>query len=428
MFPAPLTQRFQTAAAGCAIAVGFALPISTAATNILLGLTLLFYLFTGQWQKKWQCLSNQPVAWLAVALCGLALAGCAWGLGNAAERQSYFGKYLTLLLIPLLLPFFDTARRRYQALAAFVAGMLLTLLLSIMHWLAWSAWLPPSWLGRIAQMQDPLSLSQNAVVFKLSITHGFFMALAAYLLLLAARQVQLARQRGVLLLLAVLAAANVLFMIAGRTGYVVLALLATYLLLGRGLVTARRLGGFVMLAVLLGTLVWQTSTTMQQRVLQARQEAQAWQPGQGSQTSIGLRLDYWGTALKIISEQPLTGVGTGGFAAAYKEKIAGTAIQPSTNPHNQYLLTTAQLGLPGLLLLLLLHAAIWRQTRQLPQLERDVLRGVLLAYLAGNMFNSFMFDFSERYLFVWLTAVLLAASPSRAAARNADADRSRWAR
>lgn len=425
-------QRAHTLAGGSAVALGFVLPISTAASNLLLALALLGLILGGGYRAHWQRVRHQPAAWLAIALCLLAAVGCLWGLGDAATRQFYLGKYLTLLLIPLLLPLFAEQARRRQALMAFLAGMLLTLGVSVLLWLDALTWLPEAILSRLGKLQDARhSLTQNAVVFKLSITHGFFMALAAFMLWRVAATRELPWQRTLLRGLALLAAANVLFMIIGRTGYVVLALLAGYLFLSRwqlhaGRMNRRQSARLVLLSIVLmgaiTTVLWQSSGSFQARLQEAYAEARAWQPQQGNTTSIGLRLDYWRNSLAIIAAQPLNGVGTGGFAAAYDQQIVGTTVAPSNNPHNQYLLTTTQLGLPGLLLLLTLHLVIWREAGRRPPLERDLLRGLLLAYLAGNLFNSFLFDFSERYLFAWFTAVLLATPRVLPAARSAGAD------
>lgn len=414
----------------CAIALGFALPISMAASNILLALVLLFSLLAGQGPKHWQILRQQPAALLASGFCLLALLACSWDAAGTAERQLYLNKYLTLLLIPLLLPLFAVAETRHRAISAFLAAMGLTLLLSILLWLGALDTLPPRWLQHISRLQDPdYSISQNAVVFKLSITHGFFMAIAAYLWLLRWSEQKSSWQGKLYLLLSLLACSNVLLMIIGRTGYVVLAVLGIYFYWTHeapkhperpGFKYRRRLQALA-LCLLLSALGWQFSGNIQQRIDQAISEARHWQPDQGDRSSIGLRLDYYHNTMRIIAEHPWLGVGTGGFPGAYQQQIAGTAMAPSNNPHNQYLLTTAQLGLLGLAWLLLLHATLWQAAVRLEAREKLILRGVLLAYLLGNLFNSFLFDASERLFFAWLTGLMLAgcANPPARSRRQA---------
>ncbi len=408
-------MKFASAAAlWCAIALGFAIPISTAASNALLGLTLIFFILSGGYRAKFQAIAGNPMAVASLGFCAVALLGCTWGLGSVADKQHYLGKYLSLLAIPLLIPLFGESRHRIYALAAFCAAMLLTLLISTLLWLDWLSWLPPELFAIVGQVRDPeFPVSRNAVVFKLSITHGFLMALAAFLLLLAARHARSRWSRVGLGALALLAAANVLFMIIGRTGYVVLAVLGSYFFVSRfgrrGVLVA------ALACALIGAAAWQWSDSFQKRAEKAVAEAQAWQPGRGDRTSIGLRLDYYSNALAIIKEHPLLGVGTGGFAVAYDERVRGTAMAPSNNPHNQYLLIATQFGVFGLVMLLGYYALHWRESGRLSDPFRHVARGVLLAFVVGNLFNSFMLDFSERMFFVWISGVLLAELSARRA-------------
>lgn len=421
--------QFSSAAVWCAIALGFTIPISTAASNLLLALTLLFFLLSGNYRDKWQFLSRPataPAALAALAFCALAILGCGWGAGNAQDKLHYLTKYLSLLLIPLLIPLFSDARARQKALAAFCAAMTLTLLLSFLLWFDALRWLPPELHATLTQARDPeFPVTRNAVVFKLSITHGFLMALAAYLLLLAAVEATTRSRRLLLGGLAALMAFNVLFMIIGRTGHVVLAVLVSYFLLTRyrQRPNARQLGALLLGLSLLAITVWQFSPTLQTRADKAITEARQWQAGRGDKSSIGLRLDYYRNTLAIIQAHPLLGVGSGGFPAAYDTQVQGTAMARSNNPHNQYLLTTAQYGLPGLLLLLTLYAACWRAAAPLPAPQRQAVRGVLLAFLVGNLFNSFLLDFSERLFFAWACGVLLAGQRNEPASPAAESRR-----
>ena len=73
-------------------------------------------------------------------------------------------------------------------------------------------------------------------------------------------------------------------------------------------------------------------------------------------TSVGLRLHYWRNSWWIIKRHPWFGVGTGDFYANYAQiNLFVSPMMPYTvNPHNQYLLTTVQLGFFGLVSMLAL--------------------------------------------------------------------------
>jgi O-antigen ligase len=249
----------------------------------------------------------------------------------------------------------------------------------------------------------------NPHVFKMHITQSIFMAFFAFLLAVKARLADVPKMRLLFALAALLAVYNILFMVQGRTGYVVLVALTAYFCfdwLGRkGLAVA------VAVCLVTGVAGYYAPGPMQQRIKLATTEVEMWQPGKGAMNSnsSGLRLDYYTNSLSIIRDHPLFGVGTGGFEKAYDEKVRNTAMASSNNPHNQYLLITVQLGVLGLGLLLYLFYTQWRMAGLLPTvLEQNLARGVLLTIASGSLLNSLLLDHSEGLFFAWASGVLFA--------------------
>lgn len=376
------------------VLLGLSLPISVAIDNLLLLLILIGWLLCANWQDKWANLRAHLLSWVLLAFLLLVALGTAWGYGNVAERLRYFGKYAVLLL-PLALialPLAEAQKRR--AAVAFGLGIVLTLALSYAVKVGVDL---PEWLSKNNDASNP-------VVFKLHITHSFFVALGAFMFFVVALHARERRLRWGLGVAAALAVVN-LFMVQGRTGQLVLVVLIAYLFIHR----FRWRGVIVAGAVIAGAGIVVTQwpgVPASARYSEGIQEIQNWQYGNKDQSSMGLRMQYAATSLRIIAEHPLIGVGTGGFEHAYDQQIVGTAAQPSNNPHNQYLLTTVQLGLPGLILLLAMFAVLWRDTCRLPSVEQMLARGLLLAYLIGNLFNSFLLDHAEKLFFAWAVGLL----------------------
>jgi len=379
-----------------AIPIGFTIPISTAADNILLYLALLFLLLGGDYRHKLRSIIANPVAVAALLLVGALLLGGLCGEGAWSDVRHYWRKYAPLLSIALLILLFQDKPSREYALAGFMLAMALTLFLSCL--IAAGVFADHGWFeGSV----------DNAFVFKLHITQNVFMAFFAYALALKARHAVEAKWRMLFGAAALLAAYNVLFMVGGRTGYVVLAVLLVYFcfrwLRWKGLALAALAG------ITVAGAGYLASDTLRERVDLVIHETAAWQPGQGATSSSGLRMDYWSNSLRIIRDHPLFGVGTGGFEKAYAAKIQGTQMKPSNNPHNQYLLITAQLGLVGLALLLYLFFQHWRSAAWLPTaFEQDMARGVLLTIMSGSLLNSLLLDHAEAMFFAWMSGVLFA--------------------
>ncbi len=380
--------------------MGATIPISVALDNVLSVLVLLAWLASARLGEKLAGLRANPAALAALALLGLLVAGLAWGPGSLADGLHYLSKYRDLLLVALLGAFITSEGDRTRALDAFLAAMAITVVLSYAIRLGvWPVDNPPA------------RYPGNPTVFKTHITHNLLMAIAAFL---AADRALRAGRRGWRIVYAAgaaLAACNV-FMVQGRSGYLVFAVLALYLAFAHW--RWRGLGAALVAGSLMVVISYLAYAPLFDRGADAAVELRDWQAGRANDTSTGFRMNYYKTTIAIVRDHPLLGVGTGGFVHAYRGKIAGTGLPETSNPHNQYLLTAAQLGVLGLLALVALFVVMWRQAGALEPPTRVAARGLVLAIALGSLLNSFLIDHTEGLLFAWMAGVLFA--PQRPAA------------
>lgn len=401
----------QCAAQWLAVALGVSVPVSVAADHVLMALFLPAVLIAGRIRQTLAVVRGTPVVAAAAGLFGLLVLGGAWGPGRATDFVHYLGKYKELALVALWTPMFCDSRWRSRAYVALLSTLLVTLAVSYL--IAFQL------VDRVGGHGGP----DNPTVFKNQITHNVLMAYATFLFVLKAGDSTVRWRQWAFGGAALLAAVNVLSMVKGRTGYVVLTVLALYVAFGQ----MRWRGRLTLLAAMATTLIaaTQLSSRFRDRIDLVVEEARAWQPGVGAVSSVGLRLDYYATTLGIVRAHPLVGVGTGGFERAYAEQVKGSPLPASNNPHNQYLLITAQLGVVGLTVFLALLAALWRTARNLPtSFERHAARGLVLVMASGSLFNSLLLDHTEGMLFCWLSAVLAGgyAATARAVSRSEPGD------
>ena len=379
-----------------AIAIGFTLPISTAMDNILLVLLFACWLASGRWREKFAAIRANPVALAILALFALVTLGLAWGQGPLQDGLLYFRKYSNLLLTPILVTVFTNATDRQRGLLAFAGAMALTALLS----LAIAA-------GALPTSSVITGVPGDPTVFKKHITQNLFMAFGFLVFAELARHSANGSWRLFWAGLAGLAGFDVL-LVHGRSGYLVLPALVVLLLVQRW--RWRGLAAAVVAVFVSFAAAYQLSSGFRDRVSLAEVEARQWQPGVATQTSVGIRLEFYRNTLSIIEQHPLLGVGTGGFAEAYAQRVQGTAMQPTYNPHNQYLLITAQLGVVGLALLLWVFVQAWRTARGLPrEMDRTLARGLVLTYVIASLLNSVLIDHAEGLLFSWMSGLLFAS-------------------
>lgn len=382
-----------------AILLGASIPVSVAADNILVVLMLAVTVLSKSFHAALARLCRFPVILLALSLFGLLAAGMTWSPAPWRTNLDQLGKYADLALIPFFAFHFRDRQTRELALNAFCAVMLITLALSIALYLGLSEF------GKSAR--DPTG---SAVVFKLRVTHGYLMAFSAYLFGLRAWQSRETIYRWLWSIAAVLAGGNVLFMISGATGYVVL--LTLTMLFTMQFMPKKYWIPAIVFGVLTLTVVANVPGPLGSRIQQIAGEVSRWQPGSNaSGSSTGERLEYYSNTMSMIMDRPLQGYGTGGFAVAYEAFVDGRNMKPTRNPHNEFLLVTAQIGCAGLLLLLAVFVAQWRSTVSGHDLFwRHLTQGLVISMVLGCLFNSFLLDHAEGLFYAWMTGLLYGAA------------------
>lgn len=405
---APALQRFAYPPLRIgAVLLGFAVPISVALDNLLLALLLLGALLNVH--AVWRFATQHPVAraaWLLFAALFLAMF---YGAAPLREAAGILGKYADLAFIPLFMLLLPDEAVRRKAQHAFLCAMGLTLLLSF---LVGMGLLP------VQHWMNVFAAPDNPVIFHSHITQNNMMAFAVFLALLNLRDTASPGVRAAWGLFALLGTVNVLFMVQGRTGYMVLLVLLGWFawstlarhLRRRGRAWGWRQGAAVAAMFAgLATAAYHASPRLHDRAGQVMAEYQAWQPNRGKDTSTGQRLDFYYNTLQIVRQHPVFGVGTGGFSAAFARQTEGTDVKQARNPHNEYLMVTAQTGVIGLALLLYLFYTQWRCAPLLDTPSgQDAARGLVLAYLVNCMFNSALLDHADGLLFAFMTALLFA--------------------
>ena len=370
------------------VGIGVSMPISTAMDNVLMLILLLAVVLGGHLQEVARIAWQVPVARAAMFIFLALVCGNFYGEGR--ESLKYLGKYIDIAFVPIFIwALSDPVWKRHAAHGFLLAmGVVLALSVGLFAGVVPGAWLPSA-------------TAAYPVVFKLSITHNYFMAILVLFAVVYARQASRPVAAWLWLALALLGASNVMFMVPGRTGQVILVLILAYLAASQ-----MRWRYVISIAALIGigVALFYYLDQFSNRWEMAFDEIRAWQSGVrgDSSSSVGTRLDYYFNTLGIIAEHPWLGVGTEGFPAAYDAIVAGTGMPGSNNPHNQYLLFTAQLGVGGLILFVGLLAVMARQIISVADRpSRQLAWGIWIALVVGNLANSFFLDHAEGLFAAW---------------------------
>jgi hypothetical protein len=166
----------------------------------------------------------------------------------------------------------------------------------------------------------------DVAVIQNKITQNFLMAFAAFLFMIYARFTKNRVEKIILTALAGFAFFNVLFVVGGKTGHVVILVLAIYFFIDWFKLRKGIFVSFVIVALLGGIVYLFPSNQLYIRTISVIDQFSQWHPEKADESSTGQRLEFYYNSLKIIRENPLFGVGTGNFANAYAEKVKGSAM------------------------------------------------------------------------------------------------------
>ena len=396
-------QREARRVAGWATtALGFTVPIWVVADGILVVLLVGCWAVSGEWRERARRIMTNPVAVSTLLLFGWLLVGTLWGGGSLEERALSIKKYADLLLIPILISLAIDAQERNRALIALATALGVTLALSFVLGL-----------GLLPTGDFIKGEPSNPFVFKKHTTHNILIAFGALLFAVLAWKSPHGWGRWGWGGASVLAVSNVLLMVQGRTGYVVLAglaILAFQMFFGwRGILAA------IVGLCLIFPAAYQISSSFHERVDLTVSSVTQWNPSVAVvNDAVGWRLEYYYHTAEIIQDHPLIGVGTGGFVQAYRARAEPAGLDIPPHPHNQYLFILAQVGIVGLGLLLWLFAQQWRLMSFAGDATYGLLaRGLVVTTAIGCLFQPALNDHTEKLFYCLFSGLLYSGTESQ---------------
>lgn len=391
---------FENATRLLAVLTGFSIPVSTSLAEIATGLFVAAWLLSGNFTSKWGIIRRNAVAVLSLALFGLLLAGVTWSTETWLASVRCLLKYRELVYLPMFVVVFQERRLRNLAIDGYMLGACLLLGASYAELFTGIDYGESSW--------------QDYVVAKDRIIHSLIMVFLTYLA--AIRLVDIGKQpfaiprrlqtrQWMYLGIVLLAVANTLFMVRGRTGYLLLGSLTALFLFQR---LGRR--GIVVASLLLGTTA--CGATLLSSVVRGRIEQTVVQLqnqfGAERKHSIDPRLEFYEHTIKMMIRHPLLGTGTGSFRSEYAREVTDTDDRATSDPHNEYLHLASMVGLAGPLLFVVLLIVQWRSARRLGTIEQFVGRGVVLTIALGSLFNSLILSVTGGLIYAYFSGLAFA--------------------
>ena len=250
---------------------------------------------------------------------------------------------------------------------------------------------------------------ENPTPFMTHITHGPFIAFAAYISLNRIIDKFLSKDYiSYIYIFLFLALSINVFITGGRAGQIVyIILLFTTLVQNFGLKIKILIIG-MFLSLMIAISAYQHSGIFRDRADYVINEFKAYEETGNFQSSIGTRLLFLENSLSIIKNNFLLGVGTGDFPQEYSRynKINSPNGFESTNPHNMYLLQMAQFGIVGLLSLIAIYYYQIKCRIKDDKFLSNLGLGMMVYFLVINFSDSYLLGHFTSFQFTFFAAFL----------------------
>ncbi|MDR3442624.1 MAG: O-antigen ligase family protein [Legionella sp.] len=353
----------------------FFVPVSSSLKSIFLALTVVTLVFTPTYRKQIPYAFSTLWARAALVFFLYIVLAMLWSTAPFSMRLDVVEKYSKLLWLPVLSVGFISPKTRIWALNTYLFVMLITCVLSLLKYLEIVAF----------------NSDDAGEVFYNHIVTGFMVALAVYFAGILFYQEQINKwQRAYYLMIVLIGSYQVLFLNTGRTGYVIYALLMSYLILQKTSLKKAIFGIMLLSGVLVSTYLF--SPVMHERVDSLISDIEFFQKHEEN-TSLGFRVQFHSYARSLFEQHPIIGIGTGSFKYRFSQEQPIPAWGPTLHePHSQYWLTLTEQGLIGISLFLFFLATLFITALQLKE-TKPIFLGMLMAFGFG-CFSDTIFCYS----------------------------------
>lgn len=368
---------------------------SSALTAIFSVIMLVCWLASGTFKNIPLILKENSITLIGIVFCTLLLVGIIYSPAPLEVSLDFFKKYRVLLFIPIVL---SLTKGQPNMAGNIVNALLLGYLFVLVN----------------DYLVDFGLITMNKLALKRY--GGGFLVIFAYLVL---QRSMLEKKRrflwgGFFLIISY----HIFFILNTRTGWLIFIALAVLFISQYFFIKKQLIFYIVSLFLLLG--IFYTSHSVQNRVSETIQNLQNYDVEKlNSRDSVGLRLDWYQNSIELIKEKPVFGYGTGAWEIAQKSLVEGTSTQPATDPHNEFLLTTVQIGFVGLSVLLSLFIDPLLRSFKLIRRKEDAqafaLQATVLFLFIGCFLNSWILSTMPSHIFAFL---IVAFYPVRESSRH----------
>ena len=377
------------------IGILLAMLMSPPMTNLLELMVYLAFIFSCDLRMRFLNILKQPMMMATIAFFLIVSIGVFYSYGPLYQTCGLWVGWRKLLLIPFALAVFDTDKWKLRIIWAFLGFVLCGVLISYITF-----YFPNI---QIYTYPAGISIRNHA-------TQGMIFSTAMFASVVLSKSIKFSNLVKILLFFtALLNFANVIFITPGRSGYLSLIVFSVI----AGIFFSKKIIHYLisifLIPVIIISLLYISPIAhhrVQEALLSCIDKRQHVDSIENKNISdLSWRIIIWKNSIKMITERPFFGYGTGGFESGYTHIRHHDRQLLSHDPHNQFVKILAEYGVMGFFVFFVFIVAFFLQKVRQPFYVLGI--GVLLVWCATSMFSSHFSTFTEgRFLFLWCASML----------------------
>ena len=374
------------------VLLGVFIPTSIAITNLIIGLLALCWILEKNFKVKFDIIKSSKWMLAIFALIGFYAVGMLWG-DQHLNADWQFQRLALLLVFPVLM----TMNLKQETIKRAVFAFLGTAFISALSAIA----INNNIISPLGEYLSFIEISWRNSAFITYNYHNVILALATtlsfYLL------IEKKSKYTYLLLLFIVVYAISLFTERGRAGQVIFNLSAVFYIIYCNRRNLLRLCALLVLLFSFQFVIYNSTNVYKNRFDILSNTIQN-NGDRGEGRTEDIRYVFVKESLSRILEKPIFGYGTGSFGTIFHEEVkSGHIFDKHTTPHNQYLYVWFELGILGLVLLLLIF---YHQIKELFRKKDGIHRVLLpLSFMFLMLVDSYFFIFILTICYMFLYTI-----------------------
>ena len=377
------------------VLLGISIPISIAATNVLLALFLIFWIIEGGFKKKLIIFKSSKWLWAISSLCLMFCIGFLYG--EAHEDASYVLQRIFLLMFFIVFISSDFQNRTFKiAISMFLATNFISACLAIAINNEF-----------ISPLHHYISLINEESTLSAFLKYNYHNILLSFSSLLSLALFSRSNSnKKVIYLVLILIYSLSIFSEAGRAGQLTFNLFFLVYFIYFLRIKILYSISILLFLITINYSSYNTSHVFKHRVDTLQHIVENNGEKKNSKNSEkDIRYLFLNEGIKLIAEKPIFGYGTGSFSSVFaKNTNSNYNFIKHKTPHNNFLYILFEIGLFGLLIFL---AIFYFQIKSLLVSKNINFHLIILPlfYLFLMLFDSYLFIYTITVFYIFMFTI-----------------------